>query len=137
MEDRAKPTVDRRKLEAKTLILNSVGYMEDFDFRMNEICQNLVNFYREMATKIDANKDKLKQTEIGFQVAMGQCGDHHDELIQEQEDELQVKIEEMRRAIHHVELNEKLQVCFNMLDAITRTYRNYNAEYIKIVEGHP
>ena len=108
MEDRAKPTVDRRKLEAKTLILNSVAYMEDFDFRMNEICQNMVNFYREMATKIDANKDKLKQTEIGFQVAMGQCGDHHDELIQEQEDELQVKIEEMRRAIHHVELNEKL-----------------------------
>lgn len=43
----------------------------------------------------------------------------------------------MRRAIHHVELNEKLQACFDMLDQITRTYRNYNSEYIKIVDNHP
>lgn len=64
--DRAQPTVDRRKLEAKTLILNSVKYMEDFDFKMNEICQNIVNFFRDLATKIDTNKEKLKQTEITF-----------------------------------------------------------------------
>ena len=43
----------------------------------------------------------------------------------------------MRKAIHHVELNEKLQECFDLLDQITRTYRNYNAEYIKLVEAHP
>lgn len=66
IEDKAKPTVDRRKEEAKVLILNSVKYMEDFDFRMNEICQNIVNFFRDLATKVDANKDKLKQTEITF-----------------------------------------------------------------------
>jgi hypothetical protein len=46
-------------------------------------------------------------------------------------------VEEMRRAIHHVELNEKLQDCFDLLDQITKTYRNYNVEYIKIVEAHP
>ena len=66
IEDRALPTVERRKLEAKTLILNAVKYMEDFDFRMNEICTAVVNFYRDLATKIDANKEKLKQTEIAF-----------------------------------------------------------------------
>ena len=43
----------------------------------------------------------------------------------------------MKRAIHHVELNEKLQECFDLLDKITRTYRDYNAEYIEIVNGHP
>jgi Domain of unknown function (DUF4455) len=43
----------------------------------------------------------------------------------------------MRRAIHHVELNEKLQECFDLLDQITKTYRNYNVEYIKIVDAHP
>ena len=43
----------------------------------------------------------------------------------------------MRRAIHHVELNEKLQDCFDLLDQITKTYRNYNVEYIKIVDSHP
>jgi len=80
LEDRAKPTVERRKLEAKTLILNSVKYMEDFDFKMNEICTAIVSFFRELATKIDANKERLKQTEITFQVNLAQCGDHHDEL---------------------------------------------------------
>lgn len=43
----------------------------------------------------------------------------------------------MRRAIHHVELNERLQECFDLLDAITRTYRQYNVEYVKIVDAHP
>lgn len=66
IDERAKPTVDRRKQEAKALITHSVKYMEDFDYRMNEICQNIVNFFKEIATKIDANKEKLKQTEVNF-----------------------------------------------------------------------
>lgn len=137
VEERAVPTVDRRKLEGKTLILNAVKYMEDFDFKMNEVCTAIIVFYRDLATKIDTNKDKLKQTEINFQVALAQCGDNHDELASAQEDDLAVKVEEMRRAIHHVELNEKLQQCFDLLDAITRTYRTYNVEYMKIVDAHP
>lgn len=43
----------------------------------------------------------------------------------------------MRKAMHHVELNERLQQCFDLLDGITRTYRAYNVEYIKLVDGHP
>ena len=66
MADRAIPTVERRKLESKTLILNTVKYLEEFDFKMNETCTNIVNFFRDLATKMDMNKDKLKQTEINF-----------------------------------------------------------------------
>lgn len=66
IEERAKPTVERRKLEAKTLILNAVKYMEDFDYKMNEVSNAVVSFYRELAAKIDANKEKLKQTEVAF-----------------------------------------------------------------------
>lgn len=101
-DERAKPTIDRRKLESKTLITNAVKYMEDFDFKMNEICQNIINFYRDLSAKLDANKEKLKQTEMTFQVNLASCGDHYDELVQSQEDELEVKVEEMRKAIHHV-----------------------------------
>lgn len=43
----------------------------------------------------------------------------------------------MTQAIHHVHLNEKLQDCFDILDAIQKTYRNYNAEYIDLVQAHP
>jgi hypothetical protein len=43
----------------------------------------------------------------------------------------------MKKAIHHVMLNEKLEDCFGILDAIQRTYRDYNSEYCKIVQGHP
>jgi Domain of unknown function (DUF4455) len=70
IEDRAIPTVERRKLEGKTLILNAVKYMEEFDNKMNEVAMAIVGFFRDLATKIDANKEKLKQTEIGFQVAL-------------------------------------------------------------------
>ncbi len=104
---------------------------------MNEVSMAIVAFFRDLATKIDANKERLKQTEIAFQVALAQCGDHHDELASNQEDELSAKVEEMRRAIHHVELNEKLQQSFDMLDQITKTYRTYNVEYIKLVDAHP
>jgi hypothetical protein len=43
----------------------------------------------------------------------------------------------MTQAIHHVQLNEKLQECFDILDEIQRTYRLYSTEYIKIVQGNP
>jgi len=33
---------------------------------MSEITQNVVNFFKEFATSLDKNKDKLKQTEINF-----------------------------------------------------------------------
>jgi hypothetical protein len=66
VQDRALPTVERRKLEAKTLILNAVKYMEDFDFKMNEVCNAIVAFFKDLGTKIDANKERLKQTEIAF-----------------------------------------------------------------------
>jgi predicted patatin/cPLA2 family phospholipase len=43
----------------------------------------------------------------------------------------------MERAIHHVMLNDKLQECFDLLDQIQRTYRNYNSEYTKILHNYP
>ena len=43
----------------------------------------------------------------------------------------------MERAIHHVMLNEKLKDCFDLLDQIQKTYRNYNDEYIKILNNYP
>ena len=43
----------------------------------------------------------------------------------------------MKQAIHHVQLNEKLQDCFDLLDKIQRSYRNYNVDYIKILNSHP
>ena len=50
---------------------------------------------------------------------------------------MQAKVKEMTQAIHHVQLNEKLKECFEILDAIQKTYRNYNGEYIQLVQAHP
>jgi len=60
MEDRIIPTVQRRKLESDTLIKNSIKYMEDLDEKMSDISTNVVAFFREFATRMDANKEKLK-----------------------------------------------------------------------------
>jgi hypothetical protein len=54
---------------------------------------------------------------------LARCGDEYDTLASNHEDDLQAKVKEMTRAIHHVLLNEKLQECFVMLDTITKTYR--------------
>ncbi len=66
MSERVTPTTERRKLEAKTLLTNSVKYMEETDNKMNEICSNIINFFRELATKMDSNKERHKQTEVSF-----------------------------------------------------------------------
>jgi hypothetical protein len=34
--------------------------MEEFDYKMNEVCNAIVSFFKDLATKIDANKEKLK-----------------------------------------------------------------------------
>ena len=137
IEKRAQPYVDRRKTESKTLIMNAIAYQEDYDFKMSELSNNTINFFKEFATSLDKNKDKLKQTEVNFQVALANCGDHHDDITQSQEDQLSAKVTEMERAIHHVMLNDKLKECFDLLDQIQRTYRNYNEEYIKVLLDYP
>ena len=93
--------------------------------------------FKEIAKKMDEKKDSLKQTEMNFKISLAQCGDNYDEIASNKEDELKDLVEQMKRAIHHVELNERLQQCFDKLDEITRVYRDYNKEYIEIVNSHP
>jgi len=40
--------------------------MEDTDYKMGEICQNLVIFYKEFAKRLDLNKERLKHTGMQF-----------------------------------------------------------------------
>lgn len=70
-------------------------------------------------------------------MSLAQCGDHHDEIASGQEDELTEKVDQMKKAIHHVMLNTRLDECFEILDSIQRTYRNYNGEYCKLVSNYP
>jgi len=32
--------------------------MEDMDEKMNEICTNIIGFFKEFSTKMDSNKEK-------------------------------------------------------------------------------
>jgi hypothetical protein len=75
LEYRASPLVERRKEEAKTLILKSIGYLEEYDDKMNELTNNLVTFFKEFGTCLDKCREKLKQTELNFQLALANCGD--------------------------------------------------------------
>ena len=102
MEDQVAPTTARRKLESKTLNTNAINYMDDSVYKMGEICTNVINFYKDFGTRMDNNKQKLKLTEVNFQVALAQAGDALDEIVSNQEDELGVKVTEMKQAIHHV-----------------------------------
>lgn len=50
---RVKPTVLRRKQESKVLITNSILYLESNDFKMQEICTQIITFYKQFGTKLD------------------------------------------------------------------------------------
>lgn len=70
--------------------------MEDTEYKMGEICQNVINFYRDFATKLDKNKESLKNTQITFQVDLAKCGDLHEEMADKQEDSLTTRTTEMK-----------------------------------------
>ena len=95
---------------------------------MHEVSKNILNFYKILSEKYDTNWDKLKSTEMNYKLSLAKCGDDHDDLLADEEKELEGKIDEMKKAIHHVELNEKLEQCFAILDKITLAYRSYDSE---------
>ena len=66
MEDQVTPTTDRRKHESKTLNTNAINYMDDSIYKMGEICNNVIAFYKDFGTRMDNNKQKLKLTEVNF-----------------------------------------------------------------------
>lgn len=76
--------------------------MEDTEYQMGEITQNIINFYMKFATKLDANKEGLNKAQIDFTVQLAKCGDHHEEIADGQEEDLQKRVNEMKQAIHHV-----------------------------------
>lgn len=137
IEEQALPFVNRRKQEAQELYANAYKYLEELDDKMNEICKNIIEFLKKLAKKYDKGKDDLKNTELQFNIKLAQCADNNYDAIDDQEESLSKNIDEMRKAIHHVELNQKLNECFDQLDAITKSYRNYNKEYCEIVENYP
>ena len=56
----------------------------------------------QFATKLDANKEGLNKAQIDFTVQLAKCGDHHEEIADGQEEDLQKRVNEMKQAIHHV-----------------------------------
>lgn len=56
MEDQVTPTTVRRKLESKTLNTNAINYMDESIYKMGEICNNVINFYKDFSTRMDNNK---------------------------------------------------------------------------------
>ena len=61
----------------------------------------------------------------------------NNDSIDDQEENLNKNIDQMRKAIHHVALNQKLNEWFDLLDVITKTYRNFSSNYCQIVEDYP
>lgn len=81
--------------------------------KMQEACQNLINWFKEFAKILDEQREKKRQADIEFKLQLASCGDSHDEQVAALEEELDDKVEQMRRSMHHVELNERLQICFD------------------------
>lgn len=133
MAEKAMPTTVRRKLESKTLNLNAIKYQEDTETKMGEICENVINFYQKFAKTLDDNKEKLKATETNFQLDLAKCADNWEETVDGQEEELNTCKLEMTHSIHHVQLNDKLKECFDILDKIQVSFRNLSAQTIEIV----
>ena len=40
--------------------------MDESIYKMGEIITNILNFYKDFATRMDNNKQKLKLTEVNF-----------------------------------------------------------------------
>lgn len=108
VDEQALPFVERRKLEAKEIYVNSLKYLEESDERMNETCKNIIEFLKSLATKYDKGKEELKATDFQFNVKLAQCADTNYDSIDDQEENLNKNIDQMKKAIHHVELNQKL-----------------------------
>lgn len=66
LEREVQPTLTLRKTEAEKLILAAVSYMEEYDYKMHEACQNLVNWFKELAKCLDEQREKKKQADIEF-----------------------------------------------------------------------
>ena len=66
IQKRVKPVVARRKLEAKTLVTNSIAYLEQSDTQMQDVSQAIINFFKTLAVKLDQNKERLKKTQQDF-----------------------------------------------------------------------
>lgn len=87
-------------------------FIDERDFKQNELTQSIGRFFLKISEKSDENKRNSNKMNFDYEVKKATLADENDDNLFKKNEEFDgIKIE-MKKALHHPKLNEVLESCF-------------------------
>lgn len=123
--------------DSRELLQKAMKFVEESDFKQNELTQNVGKFFLKAAEKNDENSRNYKKMNFDYDLKKAKLADQNDDALYKHNEEFEnIKIE-MKQALHHPKLNEVLETCFAKIDDIEKEYRDFHDQNIALSKEHP
>ncbi|KAL4438837.1 hypothetical protein ABPG74_016557 [Tetrahymena malaccensis] len=122
--------------DSRDLLTKAIKFVEESDFKQNELVSNIGKFFKNIGEKNDENKKNYNKMNFEYELKKANIADENDEKLIQLNDEFEKIKVEMKMALHHPKLNEVLDVCFKKIDEIENEYRDFHDKNQSLAKEH-
>ena len=137
IERDCQPIIDKIVNNNQKLLSDVIKVIEENDTRAHEFLMNLAQFYQKFGELNDDLDKRQRQEDNNYKLAAAKLEDDNDEKLEELTTELERRKKNLRQALHHIKLDECLEIAFQQLDVIETEYRKLHADNEELAASHP
>jgi hypothetical protein len=82
LEERARPLLEANIQQGKKLLSDVTGYVEKYDSRENDVCENLAKFMIKLGQKNDENRKVGDSTLQSYELGKAKIADEDEEKVE-------------------------------------------------------
>ena len=137
IEKEINPILDKNKQDRTDYISKLNKYLDEYDDYINAVCEKILNLFLSVGTLYDQHKISLKNAEKNYMISYAKECDNDDNFINDKEQELKKKSDEMKNCINKEELDKGLEESFKIMDEFEKEYRDFFKKIDDLFDSHP
>ena len=137
IEKEINPILEKNKSDRTEYISKLNKYLDEYDDYVNLICEKILNLFLNVGTLYDQHNISLKNSEKNYMISYARECDNDENFINEKEQELKLKLNEMKTCINKEELDKGLEESFKIMDDFEKEYRDFFKKIDELFKSHP
>jgi len=129
--DRSNLTTSHTKTLEET-----VAFAESRDKRSNDLCVQIGRSLQGYATRLTKFVGDQEESKTKYELEKAKLEDENNEKLEELAKNLDTAKQSLRRAKDHFELDERLQLAFQAVDAIEAEFRDFHEKNKQVTDKH-
>ena len=137
IEKEINPILEKNKSDRTEYISKLDKYLDEYDDYINTVCEKILNLFLQVGILYDEHKISLKNSEKNYMISYAKECDNDENILNEKEQELKKKSDEMKNCINKEELDQGLEGSFKIIDEFEQEYRDFFKKIDDLFNSHP